>query len=268
MESLLLGFLRDYPFWSAMIILLLILVGIPLFIYSIIKLIKAARNNKKIDIRSISLDNKHLVAALERNAVEIKSNEFLTLGKEIRTKRGDYRADFSKASKKVYNQLLCECCENNGLSEEVCAYAENHFSSIRVKDLYNIINQYHTMRVTVATANQERFLSELSSITPEEFFEIKRLQKGDSVGVYIIHNESKDMYYVGQAKRMFFRINQHFTGHGNGDLYADYKYGDSFSIKIINLTDSGYSDLDLLEKDLIACYHAEEFGYNKTKGNR
>ena len=88
------------------------------------------------------------------------------------------------------------------------------------------------------------------------------------VGVYIFHNESKDLYYVGQAKRLFFRINQHFTGHGNGDVYADYKYGDDFAIKIIPLADSGYQDIDLLEKDVIQKYDAYHRGYNRTRGNR
>lgn len=66
---------------------------------------------------------------------------------------------------------------------------------------------------------------------------------------------------------MIFRINQHFTGHGNGDVYADYKYGDQFKIRAIRLVDSGYSDLDKLERDLIEKYEAYQLGYNKTKGN-
>ena len=63
-------------------------------------------------------------------------------------------------------------------------------------------------------------------------------------------------------------MNQHFTGHGNGDVYADYKYGDSFLIKIVKLSSSGYSDLDALERDLIKKYNAYSAGYNKTSGNR
>ena len=111
------------------------------------------------------------------------------------------------------------------------------------------------------------FLNGVQDITPEEFFEIKKHQNGDVVGVYIIHNETNGRYYVGQAKKLFFRINQHFTGHGNGDVYADYKYGDDFAIKIIRLSESGYDDLDHLEKDMIKKYHAYSIGYNKTSGN-
>ena len=76
------------------------------------------------------------------------------------------------------------------------------------------------------------------------------------------------MYYVGQAVRVPDRINNHFTGRGNGDVYADYKYGDIFTIQMISLINSGYSSLDKLEKNMIYAYNAYENGYNKTKGNK
>ena len=75
------------------------------------------------------------------------------------------------------------------------------------------------------------------------------------------------MYYVGQAKKVLQRVTQHFTGHGNGDVYADYKYGDQFSIKTIAFNTSGYDSLDRLEKDTIEAYAAFSKGYNKNRGN-
>lgn len=48
------------------------------------------------------------------------------------------------------------------------------------------------------------------------------------------------LYYVGQGKSVFQRVNNHFTSHGNGDVYADYKYGDEFTIKMIALENSGF----------------------------
>ena len=104
-------------------------------------------------------------------------------------------------------------------------------------------------------------------ITPHEFFELKKSVSGDKVGVYIIYNATKNKHYVGQAKRLFFRVNQHFTGHGNGDVYSDYKLGDKFTIVLLSLQDSGYYDLDKLEKDMIKKYHAYTEGYNRTAGN-
>lgn len=104
-------------------------------------------------------------------------------------------------------------------------------------------------------------------ISFDDFKYLREKTNGDFVGVYILYNVDKEMYYVGQATRTFFRVNQHFTGKGNGDVYADYKYGDEFKILVIKLTESGYDDLDELEKDMIEKYHAYTNGYNKTKGN-
>lgn len=76
------------------------------------------------------------------------------------------------------------------------------------------------------------------------------------------------MSYVGQAVKVFQRVNQHFQGRGNGDVYADYKYGDDFVIKMIALRDSGFASLDELERQTIQAYNAYYRGYNKTRGNR
>lgn len=86
-------------------------------------------------------------------------------------------------------------------------------------------------------------------------------------GVYILFNKTKNMYYVGQAQYIFDRVNGHFTGKGNGDVYADYKYGDEFIIKMISLEKSEYSSLNELERHTIMTYNAFSKGYNKTRGN-
>ena len=86
-------------------------------------------------------------------------------------------------------------------------------------------------------------------------------------GVYILHNVDKDMYYVGQSVRVPQRVRQHLTGHGNGDVYADYKYGDEFTVRTISLTGSGYLSIDDLDRDMIDAYDAYESGYNGTRGN-
>jgi len=114
-------------------------------------------------------------------------------------------------------------------------------------------------------------------VTPEEIIKLREatLKRNkyrtkvadDYVGVYVIHNVTKDLYYVGQAKKVLQRVTQHFTGHGNGDVYADYKYGDNFSIKTIAFSTSGYNSIDKLEKDTIEAYDAFSKGYNKNRGN-
>ena len=111
-------------------------------------------------------------------------------------------------------------------------------------------------------------------VSPEQFFEIrKRKRRGrrrvkNFAGVYILYNRTKNKYYVGQAQQVLSRVNSHFTGRGNGDVYADYKYGDKFTIKMIALKKSGYKSLNALERDMIATYDAFAHGYNKTRGNK
>ncbi len=111
-------------------------------------------------------------------------------------------------------------------------------------------------------------------MTPERFFELReKIRKGQSgdkkrfEGVYILHNKTKRLYYVGQGVQVPDRVNSHFTGKGNGDVYADYKYGDEFTIRLIPLYKSGFSTLNELEKAAIEAYDAFASGYNKTRGN-
>ncbi|MBO5045914.1 MAG: GIY-YIG nuclease family protein [Clostridia bacterium] len=116
-------------------------------------------------------------------------------------------------------------------------------------------------------------------MTPEEFKKMRNFSFGgrgtpkyalkyNFKGVYILYNKTKNMYYIGQANKVINRVNAHFTGRGNGDVYADFKYGDEFTIKAISLQESGYSSLNSLERDTIKTYDAFAHGYNKTRGNK
>lgn len=116
-------------------------------------------------------------------------------------------------------------------------------------------------------------------MTPEEFRKMRNYSFGgrgrksyartmNFAGVYILHNKTKDLYYVGQGKKVLDRVNCHFTGKGNGDVYADYKYGDLFTIRMIKLENSGFRTLNELERNTIMVYDAYNKGYNKTRGNK
>ena len=135
------------------------------------------------------------------------------------------------------------------------------------------------MRTIIIRLKIKRLANNTLAITPREFFRIRNASNGgrgrkhistsrDFSGVYILYNHTKRMYYVGQGKKVFQRVNQHFTGHGNGDVYADYKYGDKFTIKMIKLQKSGFRTLNELERHTIEAYNAFSRGYNKTRGNR
>jgi len=82
------------------------------------------------------------------------------------------------------------------------------------------------------------------------------------VGIYIIHNKTRDKYYVGQAKQIHARIKKHFDVP---DLARDFLTGDQMQVKFLtaNELDESYR-LDHIEKTGIEIFNAE---YNRTSGN-
>lgn len=134
-------------------------------------------------------------------------------------------------------------------------------------------------RIRVLNEKLTELTSGASEVTPEEFQRLRtaKIRGGkyeayysssrNFPGVYILFNQDKNKYYVGQSKTVLSRVNSHFTGKGNGDVYVDYRNGDSFTIKLIPLFDSGFDDLNSLERHFISYYHAFANGYNRTRGN-
>lgn len=68
--------------------------------------------------------------------------------------------------------------------------------------------------------------------------------------------------YVGQSVNMYRRVFNHFTGHGNGDVYADVKYQRHVFVKFVPCAPEF---LNQYEKTLIQHYQATQ-SYNRTKG--
>lgn len=94
-------------------------------------------------------------------------------------------------------------------------------------------------------ASADEFMAQRKALT----------QQGEITGIFIVHNATKDLYYVGQSAKAIDRAAVQFLGRGNCDVYADYKYGDSFSVRIIPLSESGYESLNELKR---AAIHALE----------
>lgn len=190
---------------------------------------------------------------------------FEDFGKQVYTKNGEFRADFNNSVQRRMLELISQGIDkNNALS-----YTQTNYPQITRDKIDDAIDEFLANQCSADSQDKSPLTSAFTDdITPEAFLQAAKSITGDLVGVYVIYNETKGMYYVGQAKRLYFRVKQHFTGHGNGDVYADYKYGDSFLIRLITLRESGCDDLDRLERDMIAKYHAYESGYNKNAGNK
>ncbi len=220
-----------------------------------------------LDVESLSFYNGDIQKIIYEIASGNVTREYSKLAKPIMTQKGQYRAAFLKDVDRERGRLISDCGFESNFKQAFKSFVNDNYPEALTRDLESIIKSFVRYKEKELEHKHEEFLSSKDFISPNEFFRLKAKQKGDVVGVYIIYNSTKDMYYVGQATRLFFRVSQHFTGHGNGDVYADLKYGDEMFVKIIRLSESGYDDLNLLEKDLIRRYNARSYGYNKTKGN-
>ncbi|MCZ0872756.1 GIY-YIG nuclease family protein [Peribacillus sp. AS_2] len=131
----------------------------------------------------------------------------------------------------------------------------------------------------------------MKKFTPKELIELGNKHIRDSKGIenfsgiYIIHNSTKDIYYVGKSVAVFNRAYNHFVTNpaenvaryrdtvefNLPEIYTDYLIGDKFSISLIPFGSTSllFSSIDELERNGISAYNASvEFGgYNRTHGN-
>lgn len=96
------------------------------------------------------------------------------------------------------------------------------------------------------TASAEEFMSRRKAL----------VQQGEVTGIFIVHNATKDLYYVGQSAKAIDRAALQFLGRGNCDVYADFKYGDAFNVRIVPLSTSGYENLNELKRTAIKALEA------------
>lgn len=92
----------------------------------------------------------------------------------------------------------------------------------------------------------------------EEFMSRRKalVQQGEVTGIFIVHNATKDLYYVGQSAKAIDRAALQFLGKGNCDVCADFKYGDEFNVRIVPLSTSGYKSLNELKRAAIKALEA------------
>jgi hypothetical protein len=134
----------------------------------------------------------------------------------------------------------------------------------------------------------DKLRKKITKFTPQELIElrIKNVREIRGIenfpGIYLIHNRVKDMYYVGQAERVFDRAYQHFVINpatkkerhelnvlfNLREIYEDYSSGDEFRISLIPLENTLFSSLNELEDNAIRAYDSLlPNGYNRNPGN-
>lgn len=124
-------------------------------------------------------------------------------------------------------------------------------------------------------------------LSPEEFMNFqkretfnpqksRRVASYECAGVYILHNTTKDEYYIMQSNRVFASLVAFFSAQIPCDALNEYIAGDKFMIAIRRLSISGCSNLDDLYKktlieingpDALEEYDEEEYDDEEYDGD-
>ena len=225
------------------------------------------------NLENIRFDDPNILPVIQKLCRDEVLYDYKIHAKKVYIQNGNYSAAFQKDFEACIDRIMNTCFDDMLFRDtfEDILLKHSEKGDISEDQLFKAVQEYITLESGMTKPDQSADMlfnrSESEFMTVSTFLERRDSMSGDYVGVYVLRNVDKQMYYVGQATRLFFRVNQHFTGHGNGDVYADYKYGDTFLIALFKLSESGYDDLDLFEKDMIAKYNAYSDGYNKTVGN-
>ena len=251
-------FMAFLCFWFVVCIIIYVVVNVKAYQHK-----KLLNTYYRLD--ELSLQMPWVQEAICKAAEDLLILDFKNANRPICKVDGFYRASFLKHLDEKNDYVYRMCCTMYSFNEEFC----RKYPSVKRCNLSSAIYGYVTKKERKREEAKRRI-----DVVPDGlfrpvdvFFNIKQHTKGDVKGCYVLHNIDKDSYYVGQSIHVMSRLSHHLTGRGNGDVYADYKYGNRFEFQIIKLQGSGYYDLNQLERDLIRKYNAYESGYNKTRGN-
>ncbi len=109
-------------------------------------------------------------------------------------------------------------------------------------------------------------INNLPNLKVGEIIDIKDNNYKHIRGVFVVCNKSKNKYLVGKSVDIIKSVTNVLTGKGNMKAYLDYKDGDEFAINLLELKNSGYCNINELERDIITAYNAYKYGYNVYKG--
>lgn len=146
------------------------------------------------------------------------------------------------------------------------SYIKNNFKLGKKKDRYKNISKRKLRQLVKQELSKTQNQIEISDFKRQKL----RLERQgfETEGVYIFTNAKNNKKYVGQSVNILNRVNTHLKGRGSEDLHRDIAKGDKFTIQLVKLGNSGFKNLNDLERYYIALHNSYYKGYNKTRGNK
>ena len=144
-----------------------------IFIIVLIYVIKAIIRNLRFNPEEVSLKNGWVRSCFYDEAHYLVQRKFNMHGKPVYTQKGEYRANYMNEVNKTAKSILHECCEGSRLSRDFCDFIFEVYPDIKRKELQSAIADFRKDRFRAMQENMDDLLIRTSTITLEEFFEIK-----------------------------------------------------------------------------------------------
>ena len=77
--------------------------------------------------------------------------------------------------------------------------------------------------------------------------DIKLVKTIDFAGVYILHNQTKNTFFIGKSTHVIKKVERQFRGFENKDIYNDFKNNNKYIIRFFRLVDSDFDSIDDFE---------------------
>lgn len=218
------------------------------------------QNNQKLNILYFELES-------NENKLKIKINK---LNKKIK-KRNRFMYKFNWYKQHLENKIALLEQQKNELDLFVLKNYESIEKYRDIKEKLKSKKEYFQNTKTIF--KDEIVGSTLHDLTfiPVESFLLRKDEFKNKKGIYVIHNQNLNKYYVGQTKNIYTRVcTQHFdlkTGECKNnsfkDDYNNHKHAFFIAYKFLNTKD----ELDNAERKYIGLFDSFYNGYNKTNGN-
>lgn len=259
--------------------------------------LKIENNTEKERLNTLKLEQKHVkeqyqemrqhINDIEKDAEKIYENKTAQLEKEYQQKT----TELSKRAKELANQYEIDLQKTQEALKSLQATKAAAIEAARKEKLINRKQEDFCLRIPIEEQNDVSILKSVrnritkpravSMVIWSQYYQpvAKKifpqiLGSEDKCGIYKITNQETGECYIGQAKDIRKRWNEHAkcglsidTPQGNKLYKAMQEYGlEYFSFEL--LEECSPEKLNEKEKYFISLYSADTLGYNSTSGNK
>lgn len=259
--------------------------------------LKIENNTEKERLNTLKIEQKQAkeqyqemrqhIDDIEKDAERIYENKITQLEKEYRQKI----TELSKREKEVLNQYAADRQREKAQLESLKATKAAAIEAARKEKLINRKQEDFCLRIPIEEQNDVSILKSVrnritkpravSMVIWSQYYQpvAKKifpqiLGSEDKCGIYKITNQETGECYIGQAKDVRKRWNEHAkcglsidTPQGNKLYKAMQEYGlEHFSFEL--LEECPAEELNEKERYFISLYSADTLGYNSQKGNK